>query len=76
MVGLRKPTVSEVCDRVKRLGYATGSQIHIYGERLEVVSDPFPHENGIAIRARAKDDTAVRIISLPSTVLHAARKAA
>lgn len=33
---------SETCTRIKAMGYATGNQIHIYGEKFEVLSDPFP----------------------------------
>ena len=59
----------EVCKRVKKLGYGSGNRVHLYGERLEVVSDPFPHDNGIAIRVRAHGDKTDRIILLPATVL-------
>jgi len=66
--------ISEVCDRVKHLGYAAGSQIHVYGERLQVVSDPFPHEDGIAVHVRVENSAALRIVKLPSTVLQALKK--
>jgi hypothetical protein len=42
------PSVSEICARVKDLGYATSERNRLYGEEFEVVSDPFPEANGIA----------------------------
>jgi hypothetical protein len=74
MNGPREIAASEMCDRVKHLGYAAGSQIHVYGERLDVVSDPFPHDKGIAVRVRAENGASIRIIKLPSTVLQAVKK--
>jgi effector-binding domain-containing protein len=67
-------SIAEICERVKKLGYSTGKHIRMYGERLEVLSDPFPNENGVAIKARAKDDTVVRVVNLPATVLQSVRQ--
>jgi hypothetical protein len=74
MIGVSEVAPSEVCDRVKQLGYVTGSHIHLYGERFEVVSDPFPEDNGIAVCVRSAADTAVRVIQLPVTVLQTAKE--
>ncbi|HVZ16321.1 MAG TPA: hypothetical protein VG897_04340 [Terriglobales bacterium] len=74
MTSLNEIAPSEICERVKKLGYTTGNRIHMYGERFIVVSDPFPVENGIAIKVRAIDDTNIRIVSLPATVLQAVRE--
>ena len=40
----------EACSRIKGMGYAPGKRIHIYGEKLEVLSDPFAEGAGIGIR--------------------------
>jgi len=69
MVSMTEVSIAEICERVKKLGYSTGNHIRMYGERLEVLSDPFPNENGIAIKARVKNDTVVRVVNLPATVL-------
>jgi hypothetical protein len=66
--------LSEVCERVKKMGYGLGSSVRLYGERLEVLSDPFPHGKGIAIRVRAHGDGAERVILLPATVLQSVRE--
>jgi hypothetical protein len=73
MNGPGEIAASEMCARVKRLGYAAGNQIHVYRERLEVVSDPFLHDKGTAVRVRAENGASIRIIRLPSTILQAVK---
>jgi hypothetical protein len=75
VVSHSKPTVSELCEKLKQIGFRPGSHVQIYGDRLEVVSDPFPHDNGIAVRARAERDSAVRIIQLPAPILPTSKAA-
>jgi hypothetical protein len=55
--------------RVKRLGYAARERIRLYGEEFEVISDPFPHADGIALNVKTKKDANVRVVRLPATVL-------
>ena len=61
--------VQEVCVRLQNMGYAESKRIRIYGQEFEVVSNPFPHENGIAIRAFSKRDTQTRTLRLPLPVV-------
>jgi effector-binding domain-containing protein len=74
MVVLNEVSILEICQRVKQLGYCTGNHIRMYGERFEVLSDPFPNGNGIAIKARAKGDETVRVVNLPATVLQSVKQ--
>ena len=32
---------SQLCDRIRRVGYARGNQVRLYGEIFDLVSDPF-----------------------------------
>lgn len=66
-------SIEEVCERVKKMGYGCGSHVRLYGERLEVLSDPFPHESGIAIRVRVHGGVE-RVILLPATVLQSVQE--
>ena len=61
--------VQEVCGRLQSMGYAESKRIRIYGQEFDVVSNPFPHENGIAIRAVSKRDTQTRTLRLPLPVV-------
>jgi hypothetical protein len=59
----------EVCDRLQRMGYAQSKRIRIYGQEFEAVSNPFPHGDGIAIRAFSKRETQARTLQLPLPVV-------
>lgn len=69
MSNLESPSVLEMCARVKNLGYTTSRRVRLYGEEFEVVSEPFPEANGIAVHAKSRRDPRVRILQLPATVL-------
>ena len=58
-----------ICDRLRAMGYAQSKRIRIYGQEFEVVSNPFPDGNGIALRVIAKKETQARIVKLPIPVL-------
>jgi len=59
----------EVCDQLQRMGYAQSKRIRIYGQEFEAVSNPFPHGDGIAIRAFSKRETQARTLCLPLPVV-------
>lgn len=67
------PSMSEVCARVRHLGYAASGRVRLYGEEFEVVSDPFPEADGIAIRVTTKNDSKIRVLQIPATVLQSVR---
>lgn len=67
------PSMSEVCARVRHLGYAASGRVRLYGEEFEVVSDPFPEADGIAIRVTTKKDSKIRVLQIPATVLQSVR---
>jgi hypothetical protein len=70
------PSVSEICDRVKHLGYAVSKRVRLYGEEFDVVSDPFPDADGIAVHVTTKKDSKIRVLQIPATVLQSIRKRA
>jgi hypothetical protein len=67
-------SVSEICAHVKHLGYSASRHVRLYGEDFEVVSDPFPEADGIAVHVTTKKDSKVRVLQLPATVLHSAKR--
>jgi hypothetical protein len=69
------PSVSDICAHVKHLGYALSRRIRLYGEEFEVVSDPFPEANGIAVHVTTKKDSSIRVLRIPATVLQSAKRA-
>ena len=70
---IAEPSISEVCAGVKKLGYAAFESIRLYGEEFELLSDPFPEADGIAVRAKTKKDSRHRVVQLPTTVLQTFR---
>jgi hypothetical protein len=57
------------------LGYARTNRVRLYGQEVELVSDPFPHqEGGIAIEVAQNRDSAARTVKLPLSVVQVARK--
>jgi hypothetical protein len=65
---LKKLTPAEVCDRISKLGYSIGRRIRLYGEEMEVVSDPFLQDGLIAVRVRG-GDASEQLIYLPTKIL-------
>ena len=60
---------SENCARIKKLGYIAGKHVNLYGEHMELVSDPFEDGDCIAVRAVSGSNTTERTIDLPVSLL-------
>jgi hypothetical protein len=69
----RIDTVQDACARIRHLGYVASKHIRIYGEEFELLSDPFPEANRIAIRAKTTGDSSARILRLPMTIVPSRR---
>jgi len=69
------PSISKICVHVKHLGYAVARRMRLYGDEFEVVSDPFPEANGVAVLVTTKKDPSIRILRIPVTVLQSAKEA-
>ena len=61
--------MSEICAQIKQRGYAQSQVVRIYGEEFEILSDPFPNDVGVAIRARSRRTSQVRALQLPATLI-------
>ncbi len=66
-IALHSP--SENCARIKKLGYIAGKHMNLYGEHMELVSDPFEEGDGVAVHAISSSNPTVRIIELPISIL-------
>ena len=62
-------TPAKDCARIKELGYSTTHRIHMYGEWLEIVSDPFVEGNGVAVHAVSTDGVTKKTLRLPVSIL-------
>ena len=60
---------SENCARIKDLGFTTSKHIKMYGERFELVSDPFVQGDYTAVHAISANDRGIRELRLPTAIL-------
>ncbi|MGA2005303.1 MAG: hypothetical protein ABSG70_18090 [Terriglobales bacterium] len=74
MSNLESPSILEICARVKHLGYTTSGRVRLYGEEFEVLSEPYPEDNGIAVQVKSKRNPQVRVVHLPATVLQTVKR--
>jgi len=63
------PLVSSSCAQIKDLGYVTSKHIHMYGERFEIVSEPFSEGDCVVVRAVSESDPTIRTLYLPVAIL-------
>ncbi len=54
---------------MKKLGYIVGKHVNLYGEHIELVSDPFEEGDCVAVRAISGNNPTVRTIELPQSLL-------
>jgi hypothetical protein len=60
---------SDSCVKIKDLGFKASMHIKMYGERFEIVSDPFDEGGCIAVRATSGNDPEIRTLRLPAALL-------
>ena len=70
----RIQTAEDTCVRIKRLGYVAHGCVRIYGEEFELLSDPFPEHERVAICARARGNSSIRVLRLPLTLVQSGRE--
>ena len=65
---IKKSSVDD-CVRIKNLGYASSHHIRMYGQKLEVVSDPVPDGNGVSVQVTSEAEPTKRTMRLPTSLL-------
>jgi hypothetical protein len=60
---------SENCAGIKDLGFTTSKHIKMYGERFELVSDPFVLGDYTAVHVISPNDPGIRELRLPTAIL-------
>jgi hypothetical protein len=67
------PRELSLVDRLKRLGFARGNQVRLYGAEFELLSDPMViGETLVFVDALDKKSGLLRRVRIPLTVLHSA----
>ena len=62
-------STADDCVRIKDLGYSSFRQIQMYGERFEIVSDPFLAGTGVAVEVTTLTQPKKRALRLPTSIL-------
>ena len=60
---------SEVCERLKALGYARLNRVRMYGEDFVLTSNPIQEDNGFAIEAISRKSGIARRLRIPLSIL-------
>ena len=60
---------SDSCARIRDLGFRASMHIRMYGERFEIVSDPFDEGDCVAVHATSLRNPVVRTLRLPIAIL-------
>ncbi len=66
--------MADDCVRIRDLGYGSSHHIHMYGERFEIISDPFPDGNGVAVHVTTAKEPTKRTLRLPTSILMGLKK--
>ena len=61
--------VSDSCAKIRNLGFKASVRVSMYGERFEIVSDPFDEAGGVAVRATCGSNPEIRTLRLPIAIL-------
>lgn len=67
----KEQNAEAVCERLIALGYAKQNRVRMYGEEFELISNPFPDENGFAVQAVSTRSGGTRQLRIPLSVLRA-----
>jgi predicted fused transcriptional regulator/phosphomethylpyrimidine kinase len=65
----RRRSPAENSARIRDLGFTTSKHIKMYGERFELVSDPFEEGLCTVVRVLTRNNPTVRILHLPTAIL-------
>jgi hypothetical protein len=64
-----------LCGRIKRLGYSRGNQVQLYGERFDLISDPFcVGDNSVRVDALEQRSGRTRRVRIPLNIVRAAEE--
>jgi hypothetical protein len=67
--GSVEASIAADCIRIKDLGYSSSHHIQMYGERFDIVSDPFPAGTGVAVEVTSLQQPKKRALRLPTSIL-------
>lgn len=64
-----KKSAVEDCVWIKDLGYGSSDHMSMYGQKLEIISDPVPDGNGVSVQVTSVSEPTKRTMRLPTSLL-------
>jgi hypothetical protein len=65
----------ETCARLRKIGYSRFSSVKLYGEVLQLVSDPYSEGNDFLVEVHSQRTDHNRIVRLPKFIVNSTRAA-
>jgi hypothetical protein len=67
-----KSEIAVLIERLKNLGYANRCRVFMYGEILELTSDPIAQDNGFVVNANSHKSGKARKVKIPLSIVQMA----
>ncbi|MBZ5596809.1 MAG: hypothetical protein LAN83_00675 [Acidobacteriia bacterium] len=65
----------KVCARLKQIGYSRSRSVKLYGEVLELLSDPYLDGDDFVVDVRSQRTAGNRVVRIPKFIVYSARAA-
>jgi hypothetical protein len=65
----------KVCARLKKIGYSQSNSVKLYGEVLELLSDPYPDGEHFVVETHSPHTSKKRVVRIPKFIVCSARAA-
>jgi hypothetical protein len=62
----------EVCARLKKIGYSHSKSVKLYGEVLELLSDPYPDGEHFVVETQSQHTSQTRVVRIPKFIVRSA----
>ena len=59
-----------VCDELRRLGFASGRKLRLYGEEFEFISDPVAEGGGYSLKGVSRKSGRARSVYIPLSIVN------
>jgi hypothetical protein len=65
----------QICARLKKIGYSQSKSMRLYGEVVELLSDPYPEGEGFVVDVQSLHTAKRRVVHIPKFIVNSARTA-
>jgi len=62
----------KVCARLRKIGYSRSKSVKLYGEMLELLSDPYPDGEHFVVETHSQHTSQDRVVRIPKFIVSSA----